>query len=146
MITNGIMTIQNKETKEHRTFKVHTVRKGALEGRRLVSLLTGPDNEHSYQGFGFISESGNSIQLWQRFSGSSAFRYYTKLVEVAAEALGEGIKSEYETVSADVQMPKAAYTVTLSKRCLCCNARLTTPRSLAAGYGPECSARLGLEW
>ena len=45
---NGTFTVHNPATGEHRTFKVSTVQQGDLEGRRIVALLTGPDNANSY--------------------------------------------------------------------------------------------------
>ncbi len=141
MIQNGTVTIQNTQSGEHRTFKVFTVRKGGLKGKRIVSLLTGSDNEADYAGFGFVSKDG--ISVWKK-KASPAFNYYAKLV-VAAFA-GIEFEVEDETVSALMVMAGREYSATLEKRCLCCNRKLTTPKSLKVGVGPECASKLGVEW
>jgi hypothetical protein len=141
MIQNGTITIQNIGTSEYRTFKIHTINKGALEGKRIVSLLTGSDNETSYSGFGFVSNS--SVNVWTK-KQSPAFRYYAQLIEKAFEAIQEAYEASGEVVEVKIDLSGRTYSVQHEKRCLCCNRKLTTPASLKAGYGPECAARLGI--
>ena len=61
---NGIYTVTNKETGEHRTFAVRTQKEDAkfAPGERIVALLTGPNNEDDYTGFGFVTPAG--IIVW----------------------------------------------------------------------------------
>lgn len=40
-IHNGYITIHNTNTGNHRTFRIETVKGGALDGKRIVSLLIG---------------------------------------------------------------------------------------------------------
>jgi hypothetical protein len=141
MIQNGTITIQNEVSGEHRTFKIHTVRDGKLEGKRIVSLLTGSDNESSYTGFGFVSNS--CVNVWTK-KQSSTFRFYAQIIEKAFEAIQEAYEASGETVDVKIEHLSRTYTVRHEKRCLCCNRKLTTPASLKAGYGPECAARLGI--
>jgi hypothetical protein len=141
MIQNGTITIQNIGTQEYRTFKVATVNSGALEGKRIVSLLTGSDNENNYTGFGFVSNS--TINIWTK-KQSTTFRYYAQLIEKAFEAIQEAYEASGEIVEVQIELSGRTYSIQHEKRCLCCNRKLTTPVSLKAGYGPECSKRLGI--
>ena len=54
VIPNGEITLTNRETGEHRTFRIRTNKEDArfAPGERVIALLTGPDNTTSYTGFG----------------------------------------------------------------------------------------------
>src|SRR5438132_1243023 len=65
---NATITMVSPLTRNWRTFRVRTIKKGKLEGRRVVELLTGPDNLSSYQGFGTVEDDG-AITVWKRFRG-----------------------------------------------------------------------------
>jgi len=145
MIQNGTVTIQNVKTGEHRTFKIATVREGNLEGKRIVSLLTGADNENSYSGFAFVSDDGEIVNVWRK-KVSPTFSFYASMMVQAFRSLESVFDAEVETVSAVFVMSGREYSVTLEKRCRCCNRKLTTPASLKAGFGPECAKRLGVAW
>jgi len=120
---NGIVTVRNPNTGEHRTFKVATQPFQAkfAAGRRIVYLLTGPDNESDWQGWGFVNEFG--IRPWQRFG--DVYRKYASLLwnqEAAESAWG-------------MEFMWAA-------RCRICNRTLTTPESIESGIGPVCAERV----
>lgn len=128
-IHNGTYTMRRVETGEHRTFKIRTVKDGALEGKRIVALLTGPDNRTDFTGFGFVED--DRISVWKKCRGDgkkSAYEWYAEmLVHLGCE---------------DGTFRDHAYTVTVSKKCLKCNRKLTNPESLMTGYGPECGGRI----
>lgn len=114
---NGTITVQSLKTGEHRTFKVSTVRHGALEGKRIVSMLVGADNENDYQGFGFVDDRG--ISVWQRKR--------TSFFETVANMLA----------FPDNWQDKARFL--FEGRCRRCNRKLTHPESIDSGIGPECA-------
>lgn len=116
---NGCITIRSIRTGEHRTVKISTVQRGKLEGKRIVSLLTGPDNESSYDGFGFVD--GNRITVWQR-KRTAFFETLARMIESPDRFAG---KAEYRAEG----------------RCIRCNRKLTHPESIDSGIGPECAKR-----
>ena len=126
---NGTFTVHNPATGEHRTFKVSTVQQGDLEGRRIVALLTGPDNTSSYTGFGFLQPDG-AVQVWrskQAPAGQPATqwqRYGRFLQNFDAMVNAHGLQVDAATC------------------CRKCNRQLTTPESIASGIGPVCAGRL----
>jgi hypothetical protein len=132
---DGEITLTSPKTGDHRTFRVRTVRRGKLEGHRIVSLLTGPNNESDYEGFGFIVDRDGSvapgtIAVWTRFRGK------------------DGVESVYEKYASMLRLPAywaakgVQYRVSL--RCRRCGRLLTHPESIISGYGPECIKKSGV--
>jgi hypothetical protein len=102
----------------HYTFRVDAQAQEAdfAPGSVVVSYLAGQDNESDYRGFAFLK--GGRLVAWKRFREG-----HTGLL-AAAEAL--------------VADPEAAL---VSKRCVRCSRKLTTPESIALGIGPECASK-----
>jgi len=129
-ILNGTITVTNRETNEHRTFRIRTMPKDAefAPGKRIIGVLTGPDNTASYTNFGFVN--GDKIFVWKSKKGSSdkksSFEWYAYMLE----ALALGIDSF-----------KKKYEVLVSGRCYVCNRKLTDPDSIKTGIGPICGGR-----
>lgn len=124
---NAVITIQNRETQEYRTFRISTAKK--MDNKQIISILAGPDNEYDYQGFGFISDTG--INVWKKYkqdTDATKWLYYAMLIESL-------LNIRQNTIKAD------KYTMQLSKRCMVCNRPLTTPESLERGIGPECASK-----
>lgn len=134
MIPNGLYTFTNAAG-EHRTFKIHTKKKDAnfAPGQRIVSLLTGPDNENDYRGFGFVKNDG--IKIWNK-NFTPAFQWYARMVVAAANAIEQMI--EMETPEAAICLQGRGYKVQVSKRCCVCNRTLTDPESIKLQIGPIC--------
>jgi hypothetical protein len=124
---NGTYTITSP-TGEHRTFKVHTAKNGGLAGRRIVSMLVGPDNQSDYKGFGFVSDVG--IQVWRK-SETEFFLKAAKMLWVMG------------TTGTDNGYAKAGCEIQLSKSCCRCNRELTDPTSIRLGIGPVCRGGTG---
>lgn len=124
---NGFVSMVSKRTGEHRTFRVWTQSDDSsfMPGRRLVGLLSGPDNESDYIAFGVLSESGDCIHLWKKHKESAFFRW------VAAALLDPVRYSDRVDFSFD-------------GRCRRCNRLLTCPESVESGIGPICSEREAL--
>lgn len=123
---NGFLTIQSP-TGQHRTVRIRTQSASAnfAPGQRIVGLLTGPDNEHDYQDFGFVGvlPCGQAVvRLWQRCR-TEFFEKLSLILMYPDHYAGLGVKYLFEG------------------RCRVCNHTLTTPESLARGIGAKCAAR-----
>jgi hypothetical protein len=120
---NGCITIENPASGQHRTFRVSTLKRGNLKGRRILSLLTGPDNEFSYTGFAFVASDG-TISVWRSKQGSNLlWEVFARMIANPAPFEEKGAVYHFEG------------------RCRCCNRTLTTPESIQAGIGPVCAGR-----
>ena len=125
-VPNGIYTLFNPRTGQHRTFRIRTWNKDG-ELLRVVGLLTGPENTTDYTDFGFLLP--NRIAVWKQWRGIAN---YEALARAFTSMLFDGPGG-----------PLACQGVTMhvSKRCLRCNRELTTPESIANGIGPECAGK-----
>ncbi len=134
-VFNGTYTITNKETGEYRTFRIRT--QGAdsnfAPGKRVLSLLTGPDNTRDYTGFGFLvtatlrdGEVLTYVRVWKA-AQNSPWMGYVKLVNLVLILKDPSVLDKYS--------------VEQSCRCIRCNRKLTTPESIKAGIGPICAGR-----
>lgn len=120
---NGTFTITNNASGTRRTFCVKTVTNedSGLHGKRILSMLTGSDNEDHYTGFAFVDESG--VHCWRRFRDSQYDKYAFFLNHADAfEAVDE-------------------ISVVMSGTCRMCNRKLTVPESIESGIGPVCAAK-----
>jgi len=122
-INNGTITLINKEKGSHITLNIKTVKGGKLKGKRIIARLVGRDNTSDYMGFGFVNEN-DTISLWRRHCNAKN----AQIADIVISMFVDGVASKFaEKVSMEV-----------SKRCIRCNRKLTTPKSLADGIGPEC--------
>ncbi len=128
-IHNGKFTFTSP-TGKHVTFQIKTQKKDSkfAPGKRVVALLTGPDNQSDYIGFGFVTDDG--VEIWSRHRASRNFQWYRQLINYLVGHLPVATKSE----------KFAGYTVLESRRCLKCNRELTSPESIKSGIGPICEA------
>lgn len=143
-IYNGTYTLENKETGQHRTFQIRTQAADAkfAPGKRILSLLNGPDNESNYAGFAFVTDD-NKVVTWCKCRGQngkkSHYEYYSALFQQLIVA-----EDENEEVTTIIHFMDREYSVLLSKRCFVCNRKLTTPESIKAGIGPICAGKAGI--
>ena len=81
-IFNGRYTMKNRRSGEHRTFEIKTQDKDAkfAAGKRVVALLTGPDNTADYTGFGFVEDDG--IVVWKSKRGVGEKSVFDKYAAV----------------------------------------------------------------
>ena len=107
----------------HRTFQVKTQKDDAkfAPGKRILSVLSGSDNEADYTGIGFIgrTEKGKHyLGPWKAYheSGPLTQELAKRLLEDPRSALVAG-------------------------RCARCSRKLTTPESLARGLGEHCARK-----
>jgi alkanesulfonate monooxygenase SsuD/methylene tetrahydromethanopterin reductase-like flavin-dependent oxidoreductase (luciferase family) len=124
MIHNAILTVKSATTGEHRTFKISTVPPDAnfAPGKRVLALLTGPDNTSNYTPFAFVNEF--NIMVWAKKRGTIFQRYADVLLDL---------------MNGGVRYAGRGFTMHEARCCRRCNRLLTTPESIAAGIGPECA-------
>lgn len=118
---NGCITITNPVTGQHRTFRIRTQKDAAnfCPGKRIVSILEGPDNESDYRGFGFVKDDGRII-LWRK-KRTSFFEKVARMLEDPKWFMARGIEYDIEG------------------RCRKCNRKLTVSESIRSGIGPTCA-------
>lgn len=121
---NGIITVANPATGEHRTFKVHTQPEDSkfAPGKRVVSLLTGPNNTEDFTPFGFVLSDG-SVQIWMK-NRTKMFAAFAFILEKPEQAEA-----------------KWGMTYMWAAKCRRCNRALTTPSSVTSGLGEVCRLR-----
>src|SRR5690606_937214 len=125
------ITLKSLKTGKHFTYKVRAPREdGKLQVSkpiRFVQLLTGPDNNTSYEYIGFIRDgkftygSGKTRIL---FSAPSVKAFQWAYRFVSMERIPEGLEVYHEG------------------KCGLCGRKLSTPESSTAGFGPECIKRI----
>lgn len=124
---NATFTVQNNKG-QHYTFKIRQP-KGDNKPH-FVSLLTGPDNEHSYTYLGILNLETAEVRL----TAKSKMNNESVPVKVVRWALSKVWNNQ--------TLPEG-YDIRHEGRCGCCGRTLTTPESLDRGIGPECWARMG---
>lgn len=72
VLKNGVYTVSHP-TRGHFTVKLHTVRdpSSELAGRRIFSMLVGPNNTTDYKGVAFWNERDRVANVWRRFRGTN---------------------------------------------------------------------------
>jgi len=126
---SATFTIENPAKGTHITFKID---RPAGFKTMLVSMMTGSDNETSYEYVGsmnrglFIKKTDKDISA-NASTKLNAVRWY--MIE-----LGKAIKGENSRIG--------AVNLHHSGACACCGRKLTNPESLSTGIGPICGARL----
>jgi hypothetical protein len=111
---NGILTLTNPATGNHRTFRIKTVKTGKLAGKRILSMLIGPNNEEDYLGIGFVDNYG--IQIWKKHRNT----LYEKTAKCLLKIEELGLISQFAT------------------KCRVCNKTLSDNISISLGIGPVC--------
>lgn len=124
---NARFTLVSGKTGTRFTYRVRASECGRF---RFVSLLTGPDNDSSYEFVGTIFEDGS-------------YRH-GKRSRVAAEAPSAVAFRWFFDVVASGVVP-ATLEFWHEGRCGRCGRVLTVPESIATGFGPECAGVLGIE-
>jgi hypothetical protein len=146
---NGKLSFRNLETGEHRTLRISTQKDDAkfAPGQRIVSLLTGADNDSDYTGFAFADDN-TGIRIWRK-KRSGPFPWYALMVDAyfrgsaSAESGARGILIDDDSIRIVLaDGSEKTYVVHLERKCSRCNRTLTVPESIDAGIGPICLAKL----
>jgi hypothetical protein len=130
VLGKGFYTVADGEG-GHVTFRIRIGTPKFAEGKTIIGVLVGSNNERSYEDFGFVTERG--ISKWgrstvsQRVLAAAQFLLTGSLDEARAEFLNQ---SEANAMT--------------SNTCLCCLKTLTVPASVSRGLGPVCAAQFGL--
>jgi len=114
---NGYYTITFPDG-SHKTFRLHTQKGGKLAGKRILSLLIGPDNTSDYEQFAFMDVK--EFKVWKRFAGQKQAEYARKLWTL----MNGGAIYEHELMTVG--------------HCIKCNRVLSDPESIRTGLGPTC--------
>ena len=113
------------------TFRISQGNKNFAEGKTIIGVLVGSNNERSYKNFGFVTERGiakwGSAQVSQRVIASAQFLLTGNTDEARSEFLNQ-----------------ADANAMASNTCLCCLKTLTVPASVSRGLGPVCAKQMGL--
>jgi len=122
---NATFTTTSKRTGQRFTYKV---RQPKADAPHFVSLLSGPDNESDYQFLGTIFPDG------KYFHGRKSRISPSAPSAVAFAWLWENINRD---------MSKAVE-IHHEGKCCRCGRKLTVPRSVELGCGPECAEHFGI--
>lgn len=127
MAGNATATLVSKKTEARFTFKVRKPEDG--DGSFLfVSVLNGPDNWTNYAYFGYIRRG--------------VFFHGGHKAKVRADApSAKAFAWAWEALARD-EIP-ASLEIWHEGKCGRCGRKLTVPSSIASGFGPECSNRIG---
>lgn len=122
---NATFTIKSKRTGKHFTYKVKQAKKG-VKPPYFVMLMTGPDNNHHFSYFAtiFVTQYryGRKAKLSRSSLGVRAFEWFWKKLIANVD-----IRHEVEFYH--------------EGRCCRCGRKLTHPKSVETGIGPECAGR-----
>lgn len=132
LVFNGRYTVTSP-TGEHRTFEVRTLADDSTfaPGKRVVSLLVGPNNTGDYQAFGFIDDRG--VAVWKSKRGEpGAPSFFDRVAPLFFSLAAHGERSPWYA---------RGFRVLAEATCLRCNRALTTPESILSGIGPTCAGR-----
>jgi hypothetical protein len=131
-VLNGTYTMTSPKG-GHRTFSIKTQPADSkfAPGKRILALLTGPDNEANYTSFAFVTDQGITVWRSKRGKGRehSAYDWYATMLWSLAR---RGAESQWNA---------KGYELLVEGRCLRCNRKLTDPVSISTGLGPICAGR-----
>jgi hypothetical protein len=135
---NSTITIESKSGTRF-TFRFRQPEDALCVGAKpiWVSVLNGPDNESNYSFIGTIFPSRSTTDI--RPSGRSR----VSLDAPSAKAIAWLLRQTYLGTNDEALFGRA--TIWHEGRCGKCGRKLTVPESVATGFGPECSSRLGID-
>ncbi len=130
---NAILTLQGSETRY--TFRVQQgkPREGDQPDRSqpyFLQLLTGPDNTADYQYVGIVDQSSGRVRMTRA----------SRMTDTSAPVMAWN----WTIGRMFTGKSYAPATVHHAGRCGRCGRLLTVPGSIETGFGPECSAKLGI--
>lgn len=130
---NATFTIVSRKTGDRYTYKV-TKKENQFDRRQhvwFVALLTGPDNNSSYDCIGLLKKNGMFNWTFNR----------TKRYTTSNAPSIKGFEFFWEHLDTKVQLhPMIQFYH--AGRCGRCGRTLTVPESVESGFGPECAGRL----
>jgi hypothetical protein len=147
-VHNGTYTVSHPE-RGHFTIKLYTGTKGQWLGRRILSMLIGPNNELNYQGVAFWNDARKVATVWSRFRGPES---RMAIDGYQWQGVGWSAIEQKLAIWCDLATRGTAedrhghwythgYRLLVESRCCVCNKKLTHPESITSGIGPECAKR-----
>ena len=159
-VPNGVWTVIGP--RGHRTVKVETVDKPGhgLHGKRIVSVMSGPDNLFDYTGVAFLetkfepTEIETQVEEVFEHEHDDCFDYRQHIHSVSKKETVmkpvDFLVVWHKQRGTDLHKTAAAwlriitdgiegYRFDLAKHCIKCNRLLTNPESIDAGIGPICA-------
>ena len=131
MSGKAIFTVVSKKSGKRFTYQVEMSKTDKLakkqDGIRFAKLMTGSDNEQSYQYIGIIKDGKFSHGRRSKISPTAGG-------VVALDWVLRWLKED------NIQSDQLE--IWHEGRCGACGRRLTVPASIASGIGPECSKRV----
>lgn len=115
IVKDGTYTVTRPDGHTTLRLKTQPLDADFAPGQQIAAYLSGPDNTSDYVSFAFVGEHGPKV--WRRFQSD------TLLVEALITAIEGGDN------------------VLVSAACFRCGKELTTPESLATGFGPTCASK-----
>lgn len=131
---NATFTLKNTVTGNRFTYKVAVIREDGRVSPHFVKLLTGPDNESSYEYMGIIrretdySYGGAKAKVPQNARAHRTFDWFWTVLN------GKGASGKKLSDFPGFEFWHAG-------TCCRCGRLLTTPESIAKGIGPVCDGR-----
>lgn len=128
---NATVTLRSTSTGARYTYRVRAAQDGAVS---FVALLGGQDNESDYRYLGYIRHGVSGAMYFHGgrkakvgFDAPSAKAFAWSYGRLAKGEMPQGLEVWHEGC------------------CGRCGRKLTVPESIASGFGPECSRRLGAD-
>ena len=131
---HAVLTVVSSRTRDRLTFQVvrATPREGQATPPYFVSVLTGPNNTADYTYLGLLTVGGDG-RLWYRH-GSRSIAVDSKSAKVASWFVRQ--------LNRDLKEPTPLCDVWHLGYCGRCGRQLTTPKSIATGFGPHCAEKV----
>lgn len=148
-VHNGTYTVSHPEH-GHFTAKLYTAQKGALQGKRILAILIGPNNQADFKPVAFWDDDKQRANVWKRYRSPVIKRdmiFDGVCWQESWNATEKKIAIWCDMVKRGSQDPPAGYwhaqgyKVQLEGRCVVCNRPLTDPTSIETGIGPICASR-----
>ena len=102
--------------------------KNFFHNKKIISYLSGPDNEKNFTGFAHLDEDGG-LHVWKNYQYLDGMAKYEAALMILSDT---GIIGQAQA--------GMAYALR-SSRCWRCNKKLTVPTSLHQGMGPDCAKK-----
>lgn len=128
IIPNGIITLINAATGTFQCVQILTILRGNLQGNRIASLMDGPDDKGTCQGFAFVKEDGR-VFVWKKYRTANGQSTEERVGAILSSLFVQGESSPYYN-RVQVEMTKHL--------CLLCNRELTDDESKERGVDSEC--------
>lgn len=131
---------------EHMTFKVYRAQPSTQfpQPSYFAKVLTGPDNTNDYTYVGRVIINTDNPLVTDPVLKRTAKTHFADDSKTM-RAIKFALKAVWQIERGTYQLPPG-YTIQHVGRCGKCGHPLTTPESLATGFGPDCAAALGIEW